>query len=83
MSQEQDKPLEELRVVLVDDHAMFRTEVPWRRTWVSWCHDWGMEQTDGAILALLSRDGRMSFTELGREVGLSTSAAQQRVRRLE
>ncbi len=42
-----------------------------------------MEQTDGAILALLSRDGRMSFTELGREVGLSTSAAQQRVRRLE
>lgn len=42
-----------------------------------------MEQTDREILALLSRDGRMSFTDLGREVGLSTSAAQQRVRRLE
>ena len=27
MSQEQDKPLEELRVVLVDDHAMFRAGV--------------------------------------------------------
>ena len=42
-----------------------------------------MEQTDEQILALLSRDGRMSFTELGRKVGLSTSATQQRVRRLE
>ncbi|MGB3955260.1 MAG: Lrp/AsnC family transcriptional regulator [Brooklawnia sp.] len=42
-----------------------------------------MEPTDQQILALLSRDGRMSFTELGRQVGLSTSATQQRVRRLE
>lgn len=42
-----------------------------------------MEQTDRHILALLSRYGRMSFTELGRRVGLSTSATQQRVRRLE
>lgn len=42
-----------------------------------------MEQTDLQILAHLSRDGRMSFTELGRKVGLSTSATQQRVRRLE
>ncbi|NLH68842.1 MAG: Lrp/AsnC family transcriptional regulator [Brooklawnia sp.] len=42
-----------------------------------------MEPTDQQILALLSREGRMSFTELGRHVGLSTSAAQQRVRRLE
>lgn len=42
-----------------------------------------MEQIDQQILALLSRDGRISFTELGRQVGLSTSATQQRVRRLE
>ncbi|CEG98598.1 Lrp/AsnC family transcriptional regulator [Propionibacterium freudenreichii] len=42
-----------------------------------------MESTDQHILALLSREGRMSFTEIGRETGLSTSAAQQRVRRLE
>ncbi len=42
-----------------------------------------MEQTDLQILALLACDGRMSFTELGRQVGLSTSATQQRVRRLE
>lgn len=42
-----------------------------------------MEQTDQAILALLSKDGRISYTDLGREVGLSTSATQQRVRRLE
>ena len=27
MNQEQGKPLEELRVVLVDDHAMFRAGV--------------------------------------------------------
>lgn len=42
-----------------------------------------MEQFDKSILTILSRDGRVSFTELGREVGLSTSATQQRVRRLE
>jgi Lrp/AsnC family transcriptional regulator, leucine-responsive regulatory protein len=35
------------------------------------------------IIALLSVDGRMSFTELARRTGLSVSAAQQRVRRLE
>ena len=42
-----------------------------------------MESTDQHILALLARDGRMSFTDIGKETGLSTSAAQQRVRRLE
>lgn len=42
-----------------------------------------MERIDQHILALLARDGRMSYTDIGRETGLSTSAAQQRVRRLE
>lgn len=42
-----------------------------------------MESIDRQILELLSRDGRMSYTDLGRETGLSPSAAQQRVRRLE
>jgi Lrp/AsnC family leucine-responsive transcriptional regulator len=42
-----------------------------------------MEPKDQQILALLARDGRMSYTEIGRATGLSTSAAQQRVRRLE
>lgn len=42
-----------------------------------------MESTDRQILTLLSKDGRMSYTDIGRETGLSTSAAQQRVRRLE
>lgn len=42
-----------------------------------------MEDTDRQIVRLLSRDGRMSFTELGRATGLSTSAVHQRVRRLE
>lgn len=42
-----------------------------------------MEETDHQILELLATDGRISFTELGRKVGLSTSATQQRVRRLE
>jgi Lrp/AsnC family leucine-responsive transcriptional regulator len=32
---------------------------------------------------LLSQDGRMSFTDLGKATGLSTSAVHQRVRRLE
>lgn len=42
-----------------------------------------MEETDRAILRLLSADGRMSYTDLAKETGLSTSAVHQRVRRLE
>ncbi|WP_460771475.1 Lrp/AsnC family transcriptional regulator [Mariniluteicoccus flavus] len=42
-----------------------------------------MEDLDRRILELLSTDGRMSYTDIGRATGLSTSAAQQRVRRLE
>lgn len=42
-----------------------------------------MEDLDRQIVSLLSRDGRMSFTDLGRATGLSTSAVHQRVRRLE
>ena len=42
-----------------------------------------MEETNRKIVSLLARDGRMSFTELARQTGLSVSAAQQRVRRLE
>ncbi len=34
-------------------------------------------------MSLLSRNGRMSFTELARQAGLSVSAVHQRVRRLE
>ncbi len=42
-----------------------------------------MEETDRKILQLLSADGRMSFADLGRATGLSTSAVHQRVKRLE
>jgi len=42
-----------------------------------------MEDLDRRIVGLLSQDGRMSFTDLGKATGLSTSAAHQRVRRLE
>ncbi len=42
-----------------------------------------MEDTDAQIVRLLAADGRLSFTDLGRETGLSTSAVHQRVRRLE
>jgi Lrp/AsnC family transcriptional regulator, leucine-responsive regulatory protein len=42
-----------------------------------------VEEINRMIVTLLSRDGRMSFTELARQTGLSVSAAQQRVRRLE
>ena len=34
-------------------------------------------------MSLLARNGRMSFTELARQAGLSVSAVHQRVRRLE
>jgi Lrp/AsnC family leucine-responsive transcriptional regulator len=42
-----------------------------------------MEELDQAILRLLVADGRMSYTDLGKMTGLSTSAVHQRVRRLE
>jgi Lrp/AsnC family leucine-responsive transcriptional regulator len=42
-----------------------------------------VEEIDRKILSLLSRDGRMSFTDLARQAGLSVSATHQRVRRLE
>lgn len=42
-----------------------------------------MEDTDREIVRLLTRDGRMSYTDLARATGLSTSAVHQRVRRLE
>jgi Lrp/AsnC family transcriptional regulator, leucine-responsive regulatory protein len=38
---------------------------------------------DRQIVQLLARDGRMSYTDLAKATGLSTSAAHQRVRRLE
>lgn len=43
----------------------------------------GLDQLDRRIVALLAADGRRSFTDLGRETGLSTSAVHQRVKRLE
>ena len=42
-----------------------------------------MEDTDREIVRLLARDGRMSYTDLAKATGLSTSAVHQRVRRLE
>ena len=43
----------------------------------------GVEDIDRRIVALLATDGRMSYTDLGKATGLSTSAVHQRVRRLE
>ncbi len=42
-----------------------------------------LEPTDRRILGLLAVDGRMSYTDLGKTTGLSTSAVHQRVKRLE
>jgi Lrp/AsnC family leucine-responsive transcriptional regulator len=42
-----------------------------------------MEDLDRRVVELLLADGRTSYTDLGRATGLSTSAAHQRVRRLE
>jgi Lrp/AsnC family transcriptional regulator, leucine-responsive regulatory protein len=42
-----------------------------------------VEQIDRKIVLLLARNGRMSFTELAKQAGLSVSAVHQRVRRLE
>lgn len=42
-----------------------------------------VEEIDRAIVAALATDGRLSYTDLAEKVGLSVSAAHQRVRRLE
>jgi Lrp/AsnC family transcriptional regulator, leucine-responsive regulatory protein len=42
-----------------------------------------VEEIDRLIVSLLARDGRMSFTDLAGQTGLSVSATHQRVRRLE
>jgi len=42
-----------------------------------------VEDLDRQIVRLLCEDGRMSYTDLGKSTGLSTSAVHQRVRRLE
>ncbi len=42
-----------------------------------------LEDVDRQICQLLASDGRMSYTDLGKRTGLSTSAVHQRVRRLE
>lgn len=42
-----------------------------------------MEDIDRRIVVLLAEDGRMSFTDLAKETGLSVSAVHQRVRRLQ
>lgn len=40
-------------------------------------------EVDRTIVDHLRKDGRMSYTDLGRALGMSTSAVHQRVRRLE
>ena len=42
-----------------------------------------VEVMDRQILELLAKDGRMSYTDLGKATELSTSAVHQRVKRLE
>jgi Lrp/AsnC family transcriptional regulator, leucine-responsive regulatory protein len=45
--------------------------------------DHGMDLIDKKILLELATDGRLPFAELGRKIGLSPSAAAERVRQLE
>ena len=42
-----------------------------------------LDATDWAILRELQADARLSYAEIGRRVGLSSPAVQERIRRLE
>ena len=42
-----------------------------------------LDNTDWAILRELQADARLSYAEIGRRVGLSSPAVQERIRRLE
>lgn len=46
-------------------------------------HPRKLDKIDRRILRLLQQEGRISFTELGERVGLSTTPCTERVRRLE
>ena len=59
------------------------TGVSLRTPWPGNARVGGVEETDRTIVQLLASDGRMSFTDLGKATGLSTSAVHQRVKRLE
>lgn len=43
----------------------------------------GLDATDRKLLRALQRDARMGYEQIGAEVGLSASAVQRRVKRLE
>lgn len=43
----------------------------------------GLDEADNRILELLKNNARMSFTDIGKEVGISRVAAKNRVERLE
>ncbi|MFK7869468.1 MAG: Lrp/AsnC family transcriptional regulator [Roseobacter sp.] len=43
----------------------------------------GLDKIDRAILTVLARDGRISITALAKQIGLSKSPAQARLKRLE
>lgn len=42
-----------------------------------------LDATDGRILALVQRDGKLAQAEIARRVGLSTAAVNERLRKLE
>ena len=42
-----------------------------------------MDEKDGKILALLERDARLGYADIGAEVGLAASSVHDRVRKLE
>ncbi|MCW2288499.1 Lrp/AsnC family transcriptional regulator for asnA, asnC and gidA [Leucobacter luti] len=44
---------------------------------------WMLDQVDERLIGLLERDGRMSYAELGTEVGLTPGGARARVKRLQ
>src|SRR3712207_4233794 len=43
----------------------------------------GMDSKDRMILALLQKDGRLGYAEIGKTVGLAASSVHDRVRKLE
>ncbi|MBW1713341.1 MAG: Lrp/AsnC family transcriptional regulator, partial [Deltaproteobacteria bacterium] len=42
-----------------------------------------MDQIDLQLLDLIQRDARLSYARLGQEVGLSTSAVNERLKKLQ
>jgi Lrp/AsnC family leucine-responsive transcriptional regulator len=63
--------------------CLIGSSISWKESDMAFGFERPLDRTDWAILRELQRDARLSFQQLGRQIGLSGPATGERVRRLE